>query len=666
MHRHPKKPMSTLRAWVWRACQHRRSTPHSRQRVRGLLGNGLGAIALALMATLLFNMTPALGQLPVPLPSASPQPTEQRPSGVKRFGDLETAPVYFQNAVLLRVAVPISQGASEESSAFRVDERARLIEDNLNRTVARDPDYDDQSDTRDYVTLFDPRSFRVEIAILNNDTILMARDGTNREAQVLLTVTDADARYQRLNKDELAIRWRDVLQQELQDALEAAQPEEMLRQANRAGQIGLGMVLLSLGLGFVQQGLNRRGRVLKARHAEETANAAQSGLALPHRPVVARSQRFEFLAALHHQFTLERRLGLVNFLKWLAFWGQAVIWVGGATWILSLFPATRWLATLVLLKPIQLIGVWFIVGLLNRLGDMVINRFSKVWESSELFTFEDAQRRSLRISTIIRASKGLKTFVVYAVGIGWGLSLLGVPTGSVLTFGAVVALALSLASQNLIKDLVNGFLILVEDQYGIGDIVQIGTASGLVENMNLRITQLRNAEGRLITIPNSLIDRVENLTRLWSRVDFTILIAYHNDVTKALEVLRRVAEDLFEDPAWRPLMIKAPEVLGIDQISHEGILIRVWLETQPLKQFAVGREFRLRVRLALDDYGIEIGAPQQVFVDQTGRPLHTNDVHSEHNHSEHNQHSALENGPENATTNASETPDGTKPPPSLE
>ena len=114
------------------------------------------------------------------------------------------------------------------------------------------------------------------------------------------------------------------------------------------------------------------------------------------------------------------------------------------------------------------------------------------------------------------------------MGIGWGLSVLGVPTSSVLTFGAVAALALSLAAQGLIKDLVNGFLILCEDQYAIGDWIAVGDADGLVENMNLRITQIRTTEGRLITIPNSLISQVENLTRSWSRVDFRVSVCLPN------------------------------------------------------------------------------------------------------------------------------------------
>lgn len=320
-----------------------------------------------------------------------------------------------------------------------------------------------------------------------------------------------------------------------------------------------------------------------------------------------------WLDALRRSFTLDRRLSVVSFLQWFAFWGQILIWLGGVVLIVSQFPGTRTLTESIWLKPLRLLIIWFLVGLLNRFGDLLINSLSKAWQENDLFTFEEVQRRSLRISTIVTAIKGLKTFLLYLLGLGWAFSVLGLPVGSVLTFGAVLAFAASLASQNLIRDLVNGFLIISEDQYAIGDVVTIGNSSGLVENMNLRVTQLRNGDGRLITIPNSMIDRVENQTRLWSRVDLLITVAYDSQIEEVLSVIRNVAQGLYEDPQWRDKFYNPPQVLGVETLSHEGIAIRVWLDTQPMQQFAVGREFRLRVRIAFEKNDIDIGMPQQLF-----------------------------------------------------
>ncbi|MGL5833705.1 MAG: mechanosensitive ion channel family protein [Waterburya sp.] len=236
----------------------------------------------------------------------------------------------------------------------------------------------------------------------------------------------------------------------------------------------------------------------------------------------------------------------------------------------------------------------------------------------QFFTIADAQRKSLRISTTISAIKGLKTFVIWAIAIGWVLQSLGVPIGSVLAGGAIIAFALSLGFQNLVKDLINGCLILWEDHYGIGDVVVIvntsgGKTAGFVENMNLRVTQLRNEEGRLITIPNSAIAQVENLTRIWSRVDFTIEVAYKTNLKIVLALLQEIAQQMYNDPQWRNCLLGLPEVLGVDNLAHTGMTIRVWIKTQPLQQWAVGREFRLRVRLAFEEYDIQIGIPQQTI-----------------------------------------------------
>jgi small-conductance mechanosensitive channel len=150
---------------------------------------------------------------------------------------------------------------------------------------------------------------------------------------------------------------------------------------------------------------------------------------------------------------------------------------------------------------------------------------------------------------------------------------------------------------------------LAEDQFAIGDVIDTGSAAGLVENLNLRVTQLRSGDGELVTIPNSGITQVRNLTRSWSRVNFSIDVAYHTAPEKALAVLKEVARSFYDDPAWQDKMLVPPDVLGIDGISHQGITITTWIQTAPAQQWAVGREFRFRVCQALAEQGIEIGTP---------------------------------------------------------
>jgi small conductance mechanosensitive channel len=158
--------------------------------------------------------------------------------------------------------------------------------------------------------------------------------------------------------------------------------------------------------------------------------------------------------------------------------------------------------------------------------------------------------------------------------------------------------------------LVNGCLILIEDQFAIGDVIDVGLFSGVVEHLNLRVTQLRDGEGRLIIIPNSTIMQVQNLTRLWSQVDFSIEVAYENDPVQVLAVMHEIAQTLYDDPQWHDLLPSLPQVLGLEDLSPTGMEVRVLLKTLPGKQWLVGREFRLRVRQGLEREGIELSKPR--------------------------------------------------------
>jgi small conductance mechanosensitive channel len=193
------------------------------------------------------------------------------------------------------------------------------------------------------------------------------------------------------------------------------------------------------------------------------------------------------------------------------------------------------------------------------------------------------------------------------------LSQLGVPTASVVAIGSLAGLAITFGSQNLVKDLVNGFFILAEDQYAVGDVIDVGTAAGLVEDLNMRVTQIRSADGELVTVPNSTITQVKNLTRSWSRIAFQIDVAYQTDPRFALGVLNDLSEKFYNDPQWHNQMVAEPEVLGIDAVTHSGMTLTVWIRTQPAQQWAVGREFRLRVRETMEENGIEIGIPKQTY-----------------------------------------------------
>lgn len=140
-----------------------------------------------------------------------------------------------------------------------------------------------------------------------------------------------------------------------------------------------------------------------------------------------------------------------------------------------------------------------------------------------------------------------------------------------------------------------------------------GEAAGFVEDMNLRMTQLRGTGGRLTTIPNSSISIVHNLTKDWSRVDFSIKLPHDVDIDRAMKIIKQVAQQMQGDREWQEQIIDPVNVLGVNDISETGVEIVLWLKTQPIQQFAVGREFRRRLKLAFDREGITIGIPRYLL-----------------------------------------------------
>ncbi|MEY2833989.1 MAG: hypothetical protein RLZZ574_3248, partial [Cyanobacteriota bacterium] len=299
---------------------------------------------------------------------------------------------------------------------------------------------------------------------------------------------------------------------------------------------------------------------------------------------------------------------------------QVLLWGGGALGILNLYPQTRIIPFLLIAAlriPFRIGMIVFIVYFLIRLTYFLIAKLSAAAIDTQSRDLKVNQRGKLRINTTTRILRSAVTVLLVGLGIIAAFWVNGVNLAPLLAGAGIFGLALSLASQNLIKDAINGFIIIWDDRYAVGDVVDIGAVGGMVENINLRITQLRDAQGRLITIPNSAVEIVSNHSSQWSRADINIPVAYQTDIDSALEVIHQVAQAIAEDCQWRDRIWEFPDILGIEQFSDRGILIRVLIKTEPLQQWDVAREFRRRVKIAFDRAGIPIPVPQQqILFDQ--------------------------------------------------
>jgi small-conductance mechanosensitive channel len=197
---------------------------------------------------------------------------------------------------------------------------------------------------------------------------------------------------------------------------------------------------------------------------------------------------------------------------------------------------------------------------------------------------------------------------------------IGVEIGPLLASAGIVGLAVGFGAQNLVRDVISGFFIILEDQIRVGDVVVINGTGGLVEQLNFRTTVLRDLAGVVHVFPNGAITTLSNMTHEWSAYVFDIAVAYHEDVDRVIGLLREVGAELRRDPVHGPQLLEEVEVFGVDQFADSAIVIKGRLKTVPIKQWEVGREFRRRVKLAFDLHGVEIPFPQRtVHVRRHGR-----------------------------------------------
>jgi small conductance mechanosensitive channel len=401
----------------------------------------------------------------------------------------------------------------------------------------------------------------------------------NANETYLMSVTEFDTKLYGVASDTLAYEIGQPVRQGLMTAKQERQTQSLLMQAALAAGTVVLVVLLNWG-------------VRRWRRYISTAIQPATVDRLPKEQAIATQLRVRQKNTLK-----EIQIRLLQVL-------QISIWTGGTVVILNLFPYTRgWLILLLfgLEVPVKLAIVIFATYLAVRLSYALVDRFtSTLAQTTLLSTAEDSQRLQLRLSTISGVTKSITTIGGLGIGIFTGLVILGVDIGPLLAGAGLVGVAISFASQNVIKDAINGFFILLEDQYAIGDSIAVSGFSGLVENINLRITQVRDADGRLITIPNSEIKIVANLSSRWSRANLSIPVAYSSDIDRAIDLIREVGANMIEDSEWREQILETPEVLGVDDFASHGLIVRVWMKTQPSKQGAVAREFRRRLKMALD------------------------------------------------------------------
>lgn len=219
---------------------------------------------------------------------------------------------------------------------------------------------------------------------------------------------------------------------------------------------------------------------------------------------------------------------------------------------------------------------------------------------------ERTRQRTQAIGSVLRS---LSSAVIFAIGGLMIISVLTIPITPILASVSVVGVALGLGAQGLITDFISGIFMIFEDQYGVGDVIDAGAAKGTVEEVGLRITKLRDADGVMWYVRNGSINRVGNKSQGWSRVVVDVPVAYTENVARAREIMSLTADELYADKAWRDRFVEGkPMVVGVESLDGAYVVIRIQARTAPQKDFEVARELRVRLKSALDAAEVQVAS----------------------------------------------------------
>ncbi|WP_261565438.1 mechanosensitive ion channel family protein [Frankia gtarii] len=221
------------------------------------------------------------------------------------------------------------------------------------------------------------------------------------------------------------------------------------------------------------------------------------------------------------------------------------------------------------------------------------------------------ERRRQRAATVGSLLRSVTSIFVFGLAFLSVLGELGINLAPIVASAGVLGIAVGFGAQNLVRDFLSGMFMLLEDQYGVGDVIDVGPVSGTVEAVSLRMTRLRDVEGTVWYVRNGEITRIGNKSQQWARTVLDVPLDYDTEVAKAKRVLARTADTLWADPTWSSLILAEPEVWGMETMTADGYTLRVAIKTQPLKQWEVARELRERVRTALGAAGIALGTVQR-------------------------------------------------------
>lgn len=557
---------------------------------------------IAAIAILLFTLT-----LTLSIPATQAQqalPSDINPAtSIIRVGNLISAPVVVDGVERFRVAMKIIIDGDQQSKNISIKQRAKLIENEIHGIL------DNQLYGGGFARGFNPDTLSVFVSKKEGKTQIFASDYDQLRERAIMLVTDEDAEYNGYSVDIWANKLAEIVEKTLLEGYEQRQPIYLYK----ASLWSLGIILVSAGLSFVvcllQKHLFKQKAILidvkqKLDLNLDTSNnnSLNPDLQSQTAQIHEKQQNLQSKRDTNEYKQLFLKLTII------------LIWSFSVWKITDLFPKTRFFSVWLSRSPLFLLFIIICVSLAIRVSTLFIDYLVNTFRDNHSSNSMISHRRELRFSTYSIVLKGVSKVIWITLGLIAILDTLEIPVAPVIAGLGIIGLALSFGSQNLIRDVLHGIFILFEDHYAVGDYITVGTTSGYVEYMNLRITQIRGKEGRLTTLQNGSINEIHNQTKDWARVDLTPTISYESDINIALDIMKKTIEEMSNEIEWKTSIVTPIVALGVNNFTDYGVELIIKIKTRPNSQWAVAREFRRRLKYAFDQHEIQFGRFRQAIL----------------------------------------------------
>ncbi|MBU0485673.1 MAG: mechanosensitive ion channel family protein [Proteobacteria bacterium] len=288
--------------------------------------------------------------------------------------------------------------------------------------------------------------------------------------------------------------------------------------------------------------------------------------------------------------------------------------------IMNYFDSIRWETIIVggFRVFLVLLGGWVVMKIIHK---FLVRLTARLLEQGRIGD-EPPSESAKRVETIVRLIRQAAFIALWLTVFLIVLREFGFEVGPILASAGIVGVAIGFGAQNLVRDVISGFFIILENQIRVGDVAIINGTGGLVEKINFRTTVLRDVAGVVHVFPNGTISTLSNLTNDWSAYVFDIGVAYKENTDQVVAVMEKVGAELGRDEIYGPLMLELPEIFGVDKLDNSAVVIKGRIRTKPIRQWQVGREFLRRVKLAFDEHGIEIPFPHQtIYFGEASKPV---------------------------------------------